>query len=180
MPKHTPETPKPAAKPMVPVERVAEDMLTIGGRRYQVVSTYKQPLDVNALAIRYMDILDKYDYIVGDWGYDQLRLKGFYEVDSRHASKDQTINTLMDYLNEYCNFGCAYFVLQRLDAPEAKPKRRPRRDGNRSRRRKRNAKPYQERREPVAKPPATGEAKTVGSKPRKRHFSIRQRPETTK
>ena len=32
----------------------------------------------NSIA-RYSDILDKYDYIVGDYGYDQLRLKGFYK-----------------------------------------------------------------------------------------------------
>lgn len=174
MPKKNPDVQKPAAKPVAAIVRVAEDLLTIDGRRYRVVNTYKQPFDLEAFANRYTEILEKYDYIVGDWGYDQLRLKGFYDVDSRHASKDQTINTLMDYLNEYCNFGCAYFVLQRLDAPEAKPKRRPRRDGNRSRRRKRANKPYQERRTPPTTPPS-GHAETVGAKPRRRHFTIRQR-----
>ncbi|WP_461215299.1 YutD family protein [Lacticaseibacillus sp. GG6-2] len=174
MPKKNTDVQKPAAKPVAAIERVAEDLLTIDGRRYRVVNTYKQPFDLEAFANRYTEILEKYDYIVGDWGYDQLRLKGFYDVDSRHASKDQTINTLMDYLNEYCNFGCAYFVLQRLDAPETKPKRRPHRDGNRSRRRKRANKPYQERKTgPTTSP--RGRAETVGAKPRQRHFTIRQR-----
>ncbi len=175
MPKKNSVAPKPVAKPLATIEPVEADLLTIDGRRYRVVNTYKQPFDLEAFAKRYTDILDKYDYIVGDWGYDQLRLKGFYDVDSRHASKDQTINTLMDYLNEYCNFGCAYFVLQRLDVPEAKPKRRPRREGNRNRRHKRTNKPYQEKRQPNPQAVPNGHAETVGSKPRKRHFTIRQR-----
>ena len=31
----------------------------------------------NNLLLGYSDILDKYDYIVGDYGYDHHRLKGF-------------------------------------------------------------------------------------------------------
>lgn len=181
MPKNSPDAEKPAhnVTPLVAVERVADDMITIDKRRYQIVNTYKQPFDQTAFAQRYTDILDKYDYVVGDWGYDQLRLKGFYAEDNRHASKGQTIDTLMDYLNEYCNFGCAYFVLQRLDEPAAKPRRRPRRDGNRSRRRKKPAKPYQETKHTQAAP--NGHVETVAAKqPRKRHFTIRQRESNEK
>lgn len=63
---------------------------------------------------RYSDVLDKYDYIVGDWGYGQLRLRGFYENSNRKVPFEQKIATLDEYLQEYCNFGCAYFVLRRV------------------------------------------------------------------
>ncbi len=51
------------------------------------------PAILERLNERYNDILDKYDFIVGDWGYDQLRLRGFYKDDRRGASKDQLIST---------------------------------------------------------------------------------------
>lgn len=102
------------------VVKVDHDLITIDGRRYRIVKDHRDAFDLERLNERYNDILDKYDYIVGDWGYDQLRLRGFYKDDRRGASKDQQISTLEDYLYEYCNFGCAYFVLARLDKPATK------------------------------------------------------------
>ncbi|KRM98445.1 hypothetical protein FC24_GL001330 [Loigolactobacillus rennini DSM 20253] len=92
--------------------------LTINGQDYALVANYHDGFDKEKLAVRFSDILFKYDYIVGDWGYEQLRLKGFYAENNKRAHRDQLINTLQDYLYEYCNFGCAYFVLQRLGAPK--------------------------------------------------------------
>lgn len=62
-----------------------------------------------------MDLLAKYDFLVGDWGYGQLRLKGFYDDQNQKATFDTKISTLEDYIYEYCNFGCPYFVLKRID-----------------------------------------------------------------
>jgi uncharacterized protein YutD len=185
MPKKTPDeqTPPRVELPLVAVAQVADDMITIDSRRYKIVLLHKQPFDVSAFAVRYTDVLDKYDFVVGDWGYDQLRLKGFYANDSRHATKGQTIATLMDYINEYCNFGCAYFVLQRLDAPAPKPKHKGRNERGRSRRRNNNnKKPYQERRQAVQDPAKKQHhAETVApNQPRKRHFTIRQRESNEK
>lgn len=175
MQKQAEPTTKPTPQPLADVAQVADDMLTIDKRRYKIALVHKQPFDRAAFALRYTDILDKYDYIVGDWGYEQLRLKGFYAPDNRRATKGQTIATLQDYLNEYCNFGCAYFVLQRLDAPQPKPKRRPAKPSNRRRRGHRaSSKPYVEKTtSPTAKP--SGHATTSSAnKPNKRHFTIRQ------
>ena len=66
-----------------------------------------------ALLARYSDVLLKYDYILGDWGYGQLRLKGFFDDRNQKATYETKISTLQDYLYEYCNFGCAYFVLKK-------------------------------------------------------------------
>ena len=109
------------------ISQVADDMITIDGRRYRLIKDYKDALHKDRLAERYEQVLDKYDYIVGDWGFEQLRLKGFYKDKRRQAAPDQKIGHLQDYIYEYCNFGCAYFVLERLDAPEPveEPRRRP-------------------------------------------------------
>nr|WP_230318188.1 YutD-like domain-containing protein [Lactococcus petauri] len=63
---------------------------------------------------RFSDIFDKYDYIVGDWGFEQLRLKGFFSVSRKKMQSENKIDRLEDYINEYCNYGCAYFVLRRV------------------------------------------------------------------
>lgn len=90
-------------------------MIEIHGNKYELIENNKDGFQEEALLERYSDILKKYDYIVGDWGYNQLRLKGFYHPDHAKASYDTKIDTLQDYLYEYCNFGCAYFVLKKID-----------------------------------------------------------------
>ncbi len=87
--------------------------IRFNGKIYQLLSDYKDGWDEGAFRRRYSDILDKYDYIVGDWGYGQLRLKGFFEDDHVRATQETKISYLKEYLNEYCNFDCAYFVLRK-------------------------------------------------------------------
>lgn len=89
-------------------------MITICGQHYEVVQDEKAGWDEEAFKARYSDVLNKYDYIVGDWGYNQLRLRGFFEDKNKKSTFDKKISTLPDYLYEYCNFGCAYFVVKRV------------------------------------------------------------------
>ncbi|WP_223869355.1 YutD-like domain-containing protein [Paenibacillus sabuli] len=88
-------------------------MIQIGGRSYELVHEHRNGWNVEVFRSRYSDILDKYDYIVGDWGYSQLRLKGFFRENHPKANKDTMYTSMADYINEYCNFGCAYFVLHK-------------------------------------------------------------------
>ena len=60
---------------------------------------------------RFSEVLNKYDYIVGDWSNEQLRLRGFYKNERAEESLEK-ISRLQDYLLEYCSYGCAYFVLE--------------------------------------------------------------------
>lgn len=90
-------------------------IIELFGNKYELIENYKDGFQEEALQERYSAILKKYDFIVGDWGYDQLRLKGFYHDYRKNVPFDAKISTLEDYILEYCNFGCAYFVLQRVD-----------------------------------------------------------------
>jgi uncharacterized protein YutD len=89
-------------------------MIHIQGKTYELVKEHKDGWNAEAFRSRYSEVLDRYDYIVGDWGYNQLRLKGFMDDSRGKVPKDQAISSLQDYLNEYCNFGCAYFVLHKV------------------------------------------------------------------
>ena len=111
-----------------------------------LLENVKNAFDVTVFTQRFSDILLKYDYIVGDWGNEQLRLKGFYKEEMQGKTKTPYIGYLDDYLKEYCNFGCAYFVLENPNPKEIKSEednsqRHKRRDNRRKKRfNKNNAK----------------------------------------
>ena len=90
-----------------------ENQITINQTVYTLVHNYREAFQLDQLKERYSDILASYDYIVGDIGYDQLRLRGFFYNDNKDAPFEWKIASLEDYLFEYCNFGCPYFVLER-------------------------------------------------------------------
>lgn len=116
-------------EPAAEVVRVDESHLSINGHPYEVVADVRQGFDFTAFAQRFSTILSKFDYIVGDWGFEQLRLKGFY-AENRAGAKQNQIDAVQDYLYESCNFGCAYFILHNLDVKSAPKPRRPRRRRN--------------------------------------------------
>ncbi|SDQ28304.1 Uncharacterized protein YutD [Virgibacillus subterraneus] len=90
-------------------------MIEIQGKKYEIIENIKDAYQEEKFNERFSDILSKYDFIVGDWGYEQLRLKGFYDDQNSKAAFDTKISTLDDYLYEYCNFGCAYFIIKKID-----------------------------------------------------------------
>lgn len=100
------------------VHSIDEEHIQIKEQVYKIVTNYRDGFQLDAFEQRYQDFFDKFDFIVGDWGYEQLRLRGFYQVNQRKVPRDQTINFLDDYLKEYCNFGCQYFVLAKDSALE--------------------------------------------------------------
>lgn len=127
------------------VTLLEDDEFLIGERKYRLVHDHREAFDPERLGERYSDILSRYDYIVADWGYDQLRLKGFFAADNRKAQPEQRIDTLEDYLYEYCNFGCAYFVIERIGGKREKTQRQ------KKRKKVRTQAHIEEKREPVKK-----------------------------
>ncbi|WP_409022750.1 YutD family protein [Dellaglioa sp. P0083] len=126
------------------VVRQSETRVLIDNRPYDLVSNYRDGFEIEKLTERFSQILTKYDYIVGDWGYDQLRLRGFYKTENKKAYRSQCIDTLEDYLYEYCNFGCSYFVLHNLEIQKPEPISNPKE-------RKKTVKPVGKKRKPVVR-----------------------------
>lgn len=172
------------------VTLVNEDELLIGTRQYKLVVDYREGFDPQKLGERYSEVLARYDYIVGDWGYEQLRLKGFFDKDNRKALPVQRIDMLEDYLYEYCNFGCAYFVIQRVGGKKEKSttrrrKKKPAAQSNQTRPAhidekqevvsQKQVKPTIKNRKPKEKKARSTE--TTVKKTNKKEFTIRQREE---
>ncbi len=85
---------------------------------FEVIKDDQQSFNEEAFTSRYSEILDKYDFIVGDYGYEQLRLKGFYHDTNKKCDANKRFSAIQDYILEYCNFGCRYFVLRRMTKAE--------------------------------------------------------------
>lgn len=73
---------------------------------FDVIKDYREALDVDAFNERYVDYLDRYNYIVGDISSEMLRLKGFSE---------ETKHMISDYLMESATPNAPYFVLKRIE-----------------------------------------------------------------
>ncbi|HDA5534502.1 TPA: YutD family protein [Staphylococcus aureus] len=95
-------------------------MIKVDQHYFELIENYRECFNEEQFIARYSDILDKYDYIVGDYGYDQLRLKGFYKDSNKKAEMSKRFSNIQDYIFEYCNFGCPYFVLRHLSNQEVK------------------------------------------------------------
>ena len=49
------------------------------------------------------DYFDSFDYIFGDYAYEKVRLKGFYDSNNKKAKKINDIKYLNDYKKDYCS-----------------------------------------------------------------------------
>lgn len=60
------------------------------------------------------DYFEPYDYICGDYAYNKLRLKGFYEKDNKKATLINSIEKLDEYIENYCAYGAKIFLLKKV------------------------------------------------------------------
>ena len=98
------------------IHQIDETIIQINEQIYHVATNYREGFDFSAFEARYQEYFDRFDFIVGDWGFEQLRLRGFYQINRRKVPRELIIDYLDDYLKEYCNFGCRYFVLAKEEA----------------------------------------------------------------
>ena len=142
--------------------------------QFELVENYRDAFDLTAFNQRFSEILTKFDFIVGDWGNDQLRLRGFYQ-DEKAKDSDVKISRLEDYLLEYCNYGCAYFVLENRQPKRAsfdkKHYNKVDQDSSSKRRSKRSGR----RADQSSEKRPQNHQKTKPTKEAQRHFVIRQK-----
>lgn len=82
---------------------------------YEVVKNVKEALDVELLKEKITDYYDNYDYIVGDWAYGKVRLKGFYDSSNKKCKEYNNILYLERYLEERCAYDCRWFEIKKIN-----------------------------------------------------------------
>jgi uncharacterized protein YutD len=88
--------------------------ITINALKYRLEKDYREAFDEKEVADKLTDYYYNYDYIVGDWAYGKLRLKGFYESNSKNVTAINNIKELDEYIANNCAYGCKYFVLRKI------------------------------------------------------------------
>ena len=145
---------------------------------FELVENQNDAFDATVFGQRFSEVLTKFDYIVGDWGNDQLRLRGFYQ-DEKAKESDFKISRLEDYLLEYCNYGCAYFVLENLQPKRAsfdkKSRSKREQEQNSGSTSKRSRSRRSRRRNDQSRDNRQNKPKEKVAKEANRHFVIRQK-----
>lgn len=81
---------------------------------YKIVKSYKDGFCLNDLLAKWTDFFFDYDYIVGDYAYDKLRLKGFCEKENTKCNSINHKNLIEDYIQNDCAYECRYFILKKI------------------------------------------------------------------
>ncbi len=88
-------------------------MIDVEGKEYELIKDEKDGFDEESFKERYTDFFAEYDYIVGDWAYGKLRLKGFNERSNKHFNSTNDVACIDSYIEDYCAYGCKYFILKK-------------------------------------------------------------------
>ena len=159
-----------------PVFRQVGDQILSENLSFELLKNEKEAFDATVFGQRFSEILTKFDYIVGDWSNEQLRLRGFYKEERDVATMDK-LSRLDDYLLEYCSYGCAYFVLENEAPKRASFDKKMRKKEEETPSRK-GKKPTQTKRKPNADKKNRRRQKDQHSQKEdkgQRHFVIRQK-----
>ena len=88
--------------------------IKIKDKSYEVVKDYGETVKEIDFDEIVTDYYDNFDYIVGDWAYGKVRLKGFYESNNKLCKNHNNIKNVEDYLKNNCAYGCKHFILKKL------------------------------------------------------------------
>ena len=86
--------------------------ITINDKTYEVIKNEKDGVDEEVLKEA---ITENFDYIVGDWAYGKLRLKGFNDKSNKNFKPINDIKNVDNYIEKYCAYGCRYFILKVIE-----------------------------------------------------------------
>ena len=70
---------------------------------FEIVKNDQNAFKLNDFEKKYIELFNKYEYIVGDYYQENLRLKGFNKEDAKY---------IPDYINEYCAIDSLYYILR--------------------------------------------------------------------
>ncbi|MDD2181552.1 MAG: DUF1027 domain-containing protein [Bacilli bacterium] len=85
----------------------------INENEYELIENYKEGFDENLVKEKVTEYFNDYDYIVGDWSYGKIRLKGFCDKKNPLHKKINSFDLKDEYIKNSCAYDCRYFVLKK-------------------------------------------------------------------
>ena len=90
-------------------------MIRLNEIDYEIEKNEKDAIDEEVLKEAATDYFNDFDYIVGDWAYGKLRLKGFNGKKNKNLKPINDYNQVDKYIKECCAYGCRYFILKKIE-----------------------------------------------------------------
>lgn len=90
------------------------EKIIIDKYQYEIIKDYKNGYNKEEFLSKCTDYFYDYDYVVGDWAYGKVRLKGFYDKKNKKSKEINNFDNLDKYIKENCAFDCAYFVAKKI------------------------------------------------------------------
>ena len=88
--------------------------ININNINYEVINNVNDAIDTELLKDKITDYYDNFDYIVGDYAYGKVRLKGFNDKSNKIFKPINDINNLDNYIENSCAYGCKWFCIKKV------------------------------------------------------------------
>lgn len=89
--------------------------IVINEIEYNLIEDYKEAFSKEDVEAKMTDYFNDYDYVIGDWAYGKLRLKGFCKKENKKCNELNDYSKKEDYIKNNCAYGCKYFVLEKVN-----------------------------------------------------------------
>ena len=63
------------------------EKINIEQKEFEIIKNYKNGYNKDEFINKYTEYFDEFNYVVGDWAYGKLRLKGFYEKNNKKCKE---------------------------------------------------------------------------------------------
>ena len=84
-------------------------------QEYKLIKDNKECFNLEEIEEKITDYCKDYDYIVGDYAYSKLRLKGFTKKFNKLNRDINDFENVDKYIKENCAYGCKYFILEKIN-----------------------------------------------------------------
>ena len=80
---------------------------------YELIKNNKDSYSNEEIKDLCTEYFSDFDYILGDYSYEKLRLKGFYDDNNKKSKDFNKYSYLEEYIKNYCAYDCKYFILKK-------------------------------------------------------------------
>lgn len=81
---------------------------------YEIIENYKDGFDYDIVKEKTTDYFNDFDYILGDWSYGKLRLKGFCDKQNSNRKEYNSIENYKIYVQNECAYDCSWFLIKKV------------------------------------------------------------------
>ena len=93
-------------------------IVVIDDKKYELIKDYRECFDLNDIEGKITDYYDSFDYILGDYAYGKVRLKGFNDKNNKNFKPINDYKKIDEYIKNNCAYDCRYFILKRIKSVE--------------------------------------------------------------